>query len=89
MARVRAALRNRIGRRSEPLVVRIGGVEIDNLRHRVTRGDKEVRLTPKEFELFAPLAQHAGAVVTDSYILTAIWGPGDTSTTWRENVAPI
>lgn len=79
MARIRAALRNRVGRRSEPLVVRIGGVEIDNLRHRVTRGGQEIRLTPKEFELLVFLAQHAGAVVAHGHILTAIWGPAHTA----------
>jgi two-component system, OmpR family, KDP operon response regulator KdpE len=79
MARIRAALRNRIVRRSEPPVVRIADVEIDNLRHRVKRAGKEVRLTPKEFELLVLLAQHAGAVVAHGRILTAIWGPAHTA----------
>ena len=75
IARIRAALRNRIARRSEPVVVRVADVEIDNVRHRVKRAGKEVRLTSKEFELLAFLAQHAGAVVAHGHILTAIWGP--------------
>lgn len=75
MARIRAALRNRVARRSESPVARIADVEIDNLRHRVKRAGKERRLTPKEFELLAFLARHAGAVATHGQILTAIWGP--------------
>jgi two-component system, OmpR family, KDP operon response regulator KdpE len=74
MARIRAALRIRIERRSERPAVRIADVEIDRVRHRVKRAGKEIRLTPKEFELFAFLAQHAGALVSHGQILTAIWG---------------
>jgi two-component system KDP operon response regulator KdpE len=35
----------------------------------------EIKLTPKEFELLAFLARHAGRVVTHRQILTAVWGP--------------
>jgi two-component system, OmpR family, KDP operon response regulator KdpE len=79
MARIRASLRNRAGRPSETVVVRIADVEIDHGRHRVKRAGQEVRLTPKEFELLAFLAQHAGAVVTHGQILTAIWGANHAS----------
>ena len=74
MARIGVALRNRGRRRSELPAVRIADVEIDNIRHRVRRAGKEIRLTPKEFELLAFLAQRAGAVVPHGQILTAIWG---------------
>ena len=74
MARIRVALRNRVQRRSELPAVRIADVEIDNVRHRVRRAGKVIRLTPKEFELLAFLAQHAGAVVPHGRLLTAIWG---------------
>jgi two-component system, OmpR family, KDP operon response regulator KdpE len=75
MARIRAALRNRAGRPPEAVVIRIADVEIDHVRHRVKRAGREVRLTPKEFELLAFLAQHAGTAVAHGQILTAIWGP--------------
>jgi two-component system, OmpR family, KDP operon response regulator KdpE len=74
MARIRVALRNQIQRRSELPAVRIADVEIDHVRHRVKRAGKEIRLTPKEFELLAFLAQNAGTVVSHGQILTAIWG---------------
>lgn len=75
MARMRAALRHRLQRRSETPVLKVGEIEIDNVRHRVTRAGAEVRLTPKEFELLSFLARHAGKVVTHRQILTNVWGP--------------
>jgi two-component system, OmpR family, KDP operon response regulator KdpE len=79
MARMRAALRHRMQRRAETPVLRVGDIEIDHVRHRVTRRGDEVKLTPKEFELLAFLARHAGMVVTHKQILTAVWGPAHTT----------
>ena len=39
------------------------------------RGDDEIRLTPKEFELLALLARSADRVLTHRAILKAVWGP--------------
>lgn len=75
MARLRAALRHQMQRTGETPVVRIGELEIDVPRHRVMRAAEEVRLTPKEFDLLAFLARHAGKVVTHKHILNAVWGP--------------
>jgi two-component system KDP operon response regulator KdpE len=74
MARMRAALRHRMQRQGETAVLKIGELEIDNVRHRVTRAGTEVKLTPKEFELLSCLSRHAGKVVTHRQILTAVWG---------------
>ncbi len=81
MARMRAALRHRMQRKSEPATLSVGGIEIDVLRHRVTRDGTEIKLTPKEFELLAFLVRHAGRVVTHRQILAAVWGPAHTSDT--------
>ena len=81
MARMRTALRHRLLRKSETPVLRVGGVEIDAVRHRVTRAGVEVKLTPKEFELISFLARHAGRVLTHKQILTAVWGPAHTEDT--------
>ena len=75
MARLRAALRHRAQRQGETAVIKLGEMEIDTTRHRVTRAGAEVKLTPKEFELFACLAQHTGKVMTHRQLLTAVWGP--------------
>jgi two-component system KDP operon response regulator KdpE len=76
MARIRATLRHRILAAGETPVLSIGGIEIDVLKHRVTRDGVEVRLTPREFDLLAFLVRHAGKVVTHQQILAAVWGPG-------------
>jgi two-component system KDP operon response regulator KdpE len=81
MARLRAALRHRMQRNGETPVVRVGAVEIDVPRRRVLRDGSEVKLTPREFELLAFLARHAGKVVTHKQILNAVWGPAHESDT--------
>jgi two-component system KDP operon response regulator KdpE len=75
LARIRAALRRSEAPSppSEPIVR--GGLTIDRERFRVLRDGEEVRLTPKEFELLAFLAQRPGRVLTHRTILKAIWGP--------------
>jgi two-component system, OmpR family, KDP operon response regulator KdpE len=75
MARMRTALRHRMQRRAEVPVLHVGDLEVDSVRRRVLRGGKELKLTPKEFELLSFLARHAGRVVTHKQILSAVWGP--------------
>jgi two-component system KDP operon response regulator KdpE len=75
MARLRTALRHRMQIKGETPVLRLGGVEIDVPRHRVLLGGEEIKLTPKEFDLLAFLARHAGKVVTHRQILREVWGP--------------
>ena len=76
LARIRAALR-RTEQSTAPVprIIVKGDLAIDRDRRRVVRGDVEIRLTPKEFELLVFLAQHSGRVVTHRTILKAIWGP--------------
>jgi two-component system KDP operon response regulator KdpE len=81
LARMRTALRHRMQRNAETPVLRIGELEIDNIRHRVARGDQEIKLTRKEFELLSFLARHPGKVLTHRQILTAVWGPAHTEDT--------
>ena len=81
LARMRTALRHRMQRMAEMPVLKMGEIEIDSVRRRVTRAGEEVRLTPKEFELLSFLARHAGKVVTHKQILIAVWGPAHTEDT--------
>jgi two-component system, OmpR family, KDP operon response regulator KdpE len=76
LARVRAALRRSDA--SPPTAGQLtrGDIVIDRDRYRIMRGDTEIRLTPKEFELLALLARHPDRVLTHRTILKAIWGPG-------------
>ena len=76
LARIRVALR-RVFTGDEPEVgrIRVGDLLIDFDRRRVTRGETEIRLTPKEFELLALFAHNPDRVLTHRTILKAIWGP--------------
>ena len=50
-------------------------------RRLVTRNGEPVKLTPKEYDLLAHLARHAGKLVGHADLLTAVWGSahaGDT-----------
>ena len=81
LARMRAALRHRMQRKAEIPVLQVGDLEVDSLRHRATRAGAELKLTPKEFELLAFLAKHAGRVITHKQILAAVWGPAHSEDT--------
>lgn len=81
MARLRTALRHRMQRKGETPVVSVGGLEIDVPRRRVALQGADVTLSPKEFDLLAFLAGHAGKVVTHRQILTAVWGAAHVSDT--------
>ena len=76
MARIRVALRRAFDP-AEPETgrVQLGDLIIDFDRRRLLVDGREVRLTPKEFELLAFLARHPNRVLTHHAILTAIWGP--------------
>ena len=74
LARVRAILR-RTQTTTEPAIARIGDIEIDRAARTIRRADTEVRLTAKEYALFALLVQHRGKVVTHRQILREVWGP--------------
>ena len=75
VARIRA-----IGRRAsaegDDGRLEIADVVVDVPRHRVTRADQEVELTPKEFQIFEFLVRHAGEVVSRTMILERVWGYG-------------
>ncbi|MFZ0805274.1 MAG: response regulator transcription factor [Candidatus Sulfotelmatobacter sp.] len=74
LARVRANLR-RVPTENEPdAVIEIGDFRIDTAAHKVMVKGREVRLTPKEFELLVYLARRPGKVVSHRALLGAIWG---------------
>ncbi len=75
MARIRVALRRIEPPGTPEGQIVAGDLVIDRDRRRVLRGDEEIRLTPKEFELLVFFAQHPGRVLTHRAILKAIWGP--------------
>ncbi len=73
LARLRAALRH-LTADARSSIVHSGELTIDLDRRVVLRGDAEVHLTRKEYEVLAILARHVGRVVTHDRMLDAGWG---------------
>jgi two-component system KDP operon response regulator KdpE len=81
LARVRANLRRVPETEPEAEVIAEGDFRIDVGAHTLTIRGRDVRLTPKEFELLVYLARHRGKVVTHRALLGAVWGPNSTEQT--------
>ena len=82
MARVRTTLRRGgAGEQSEPTTYSGGGLSVDIDRRRVSLGEEEIKLTPKEFGILTMLVKQVGRVVTHHAILREVWGPTFTSET--------
>jgi two-component system copper resistance phosphate regulon response regulator CusR len=71
LARVQTILRRGPIRQQE--VVRISDLEIDLLRHKVTRAGRRVDLTPKEFQLLSLLARRSGEVLSRTVLAEQVW----------------
>jgi DNA-binding response OmpR family regulator len=71
-ARVRAQLRT--PQQTSSTELKAGGVRVDLLARTVTRADKEIRLSAREFELLIYLMRHPGNVLTRAQILSGVWG---------------
>jgi two-component system KDP operon response regulator KdpE len=75
LARIRANLRRTPWTQGPTGRLTIGSVEVDfDIRQVMTRG-RQVRLTPKEFELLRYLVTHANKVLSHRELLQAVWGP--------------
>lgn len=80
LARMRVCLRRSSRADSEP-VMQCGDLSIDFVQRRVMVGEREIRLTPTEYELIKLLAQNAGRVMTHQQLLKAVWGQSYTEDT--------
>jgi DNA-binding response OmpR family regulator len=71
-ARIRAILRRgRAGRRPEGIAV--GRLRLEPAARRVTRGDEELELAPREFDLLHALMRRAGEVVRREELMDEVW----------------
>ena len=75
LARIRSGLRRRSPRGKIVEQIAIGGLQIDIAAHRVSRDERPIHLTPKEFDLLETLARHPGRVITHRHLLATVWGP--------------
>jgi len=76
LARVRASLRRAVALTPEleSTVLTAGDFQIDLETRKVVVADREVHLTPKEFDLLVYFVKHSGKVLTHRTLLAAIWG---------------
>jgi len=71
LARVQALLRRKRSEKS-PLL-KVNGLELNQLTHKVRREELEIELTSKEYALLEYLMLHAGQVVTRTMISEHVW----------------
>lgn len=71
LARTRALLRRRGAMAATAM--RIADLEVDALRHRVTRGETCLDLTNREYDLLEYLVRHKGEIVTRTKLAEHVW----------------
>jgi two-component system KDP operon response regulator KdpE len=75
LARVRAGLRRvTAAKQPEAQLIVVGDFQIDLEKRTVLVKNRDVRLTPKEFDLMVHLARNPGKVITHRALLSAVWG---------------
>ncbi len=74
-ARIRAGLRRLRQSAQVEELFEFGQVVVDFTRRAVARAGFEVHLTPTEFKLLATLIENRGKVLTQRFLLNAVWGP--------------
>ncbi len=74
-ARAREALRNSSSQHGlDPSIIRIGDLKLDVARRLFWRGDDEIHLSPREFELLALMMKNSDAVLPHVKLLRSVWG---------------
>jgi two-component system KDP operon response regulator KdpE len=73
LARMRGALRHQLLVHGERPVFRAGNLSVDLVRRAVRVAERDVRLSPKEYELLRIMVQHAGKVLTHKFLLKELW----------------
>lgn len=72
LARMRATLRRR--QRPDRELLRAGDLQLNTAAREVTRGDRRVELTTREYDLLEFLVRHSGQVVSREAIFERVWG---------------
>jgi two-component system, OmpR family, KDP operon response regulator KdpE len=90
IARMRVVMR-RISTEAQEAVFSVKGLKIDLVRHQVSLADKDIPLTPTEFDLLRVLIQNAGKVITHRQLIQKVWGGGyeDESRLLRVNISNL
>ncbi|OLP55643.1 DNA-binding response regulator [Rhizobium rhizosphaerae] len=72
-ARLRVALRHRLQSQGEKPLFQAGDLQVDLVRRIVRVAEREVKLSPKEYDILRILVQHAGKVLTHRFLLEQVW----------------
>lgn len=75
VTRVKAALSRARRARGEQMVFETGNLQVNLDTHEVKIDEREVSLTPTEFQLLSALVQDAGRTVSHDTLLRRVWGP--------------
>jgi two-component system KDP operon response regulator KdpE len=73
MARMRVVMR-RLATKSDEPVLQVDSLKMDLSRRLVTVAEKEISLTPTEYDILRLLMQNAGKVLTHRQLLRQVWG---------------
>jgi two-component system KDP operon response regulator KdpE len=73
LARIRAGLRHRLQEEGERPVFVCGDLSVDLVRRLVSVAGREVKLTPREYDLLRLLIANAGKVLTHRMIIAKLW----------------
>lgn len=82
-ARVKSLIRRGDYLSTKDELIRRGELELDSVRHRVTKNGQEIALSLREYELLYELMKHPGRVLTREILLNRVWQTdfvGDTRT---------
>jgi DNA-binding response OmpR family regulator len=82
LARIRALLRREKPYKAQ--VMQIADLTIDTVTHRVTRGEDEIHLSPREYALLEALARHVGHVLSRETIQYRVWNDDNSTSNTAE-----
>jgi len=74
VARIRVALRHKLQQGGERPIFQTGELSVDLVRRLVKVAGRDVKLSPKEYDILRILVQHAGKVITHQHLLRHVWG---------------
>ena len=76
LARIRANLRRvPFSTTAGPQVIRFNNIEVNLSTRHVKVGERDVRFTPKEFDLLHYLVTHPNTTIPHGKLLQSVWGP--------------
>lgn len=72
LARVETLLGHAVD--SRETILSVGSLRVDRLTRTVTRGERTIRLLPREYLLLEYMIRHRDQVVTRAMLFTEVWG---------------